>query len=166
MTYSLTTSSTFTRTGAKYIASKVVADLQALKDYYGNPSESRIRDYEKELTELLVGGYVASVEYGFMRENQRIVALRYEVRSDGSLSDKKSGGVYARANISNSKWFSFLIHSNKWDSLSAAAKQQINLQIHIKRVSGNGPQDGNGHWVTDRSYSSQGVGAQRQVFRP
>ena len=166
MTHSFTTSSTFTRTGAKYIASKVVADLRGMRDYYGEPSESMISDFGKELTELLTGGYLASIEYGFIRNDHRIVALYYEVRSDGSLSDEKSGGVYARADISNSEWFSFLTYSREWGSLSDADKQRVNLQIPIKRVLGNGPQDGNGYWVTDKSYSSQSVGTQRRVFRP
>ena len=166
MTYSFTKSSTFTKIGAKYIASKIAADLQGMKDYYGKPKESWIRDYDEELTELLVGGYLESVEYGFMRNNQRVATLYYEVRSDGSLSDEKSGGVYARADISGAKWFSFLIHNRKWDSLSNTDKQQIEARLPIKRTPGQEPQDGNGRWVTDRKYSSQGVGTQRRIFRP
>lgn len=166
MTNTFTTSSTFTRTGAKYIASKVIADLQGMQDYYGKPNESLIWDFYEELTELLAGGYLANVEYGFMRNDQMVVALRYEVRQDGSLQDGKSGGVFARADISNAKWFSHLTHSLKWASLSNTDQQQIEARIPIKRTSGQGPQDGRGRWVTDRSYSSEGVGAQRRTFRP
>ena len=166
MTNTFTTSSTFTRTGAKYIASKVIADLQGMQDYYGKPNESSILDYHKELTELLAGGYLASVEYGFKRNDQMVVALRYEVRQDGSLQDGKSGGVFARADISNAKWFSVLTNSQEWDLLSDVDRQRIEERIPIKRTSGQGPQDGRGRWVTDRSYSSEGVGAQRRTFRP
>ena len=166
MTNSFTTSSAFTRTGAKYIASKVAADLRGMRDYYGQPSESMIWDLHEELTALLAGGYMANVEYGFMRSNQKIVALSYEVRSDGSLSDEKSGGVYAGADVFDAEWFSVMTYSSKWTSLSDADKQQIRARIPIKRVLGNGPQDDNGYWVTGRSYSSQGVGTQRRTFRP
>ena len=165
MTNTFTTSSTFTRTGAKYIASKVIADLQGMQDYYGKPNESLIWDFYEELTELLAGGYLASVEYGFIQNNQRVVTLYYEVQPDGSLSDEKSGGVYARADISNAEWSSFLTYSSEWASLSNAAKQQIKARITIKRVPGKNPQDGSGYWVTDKSYSSQGVGTQRRMFR-
>ena len=166
MTRSFTKISTFTRTNAKYIASKIAADLQGMKDYYGKPNESWISDYDEELTELLVGGYLESVEYGFMQNGQRVVTLYYEVQSDGSLSDEKSGGVYARTNISGAKWFSFLIYNLNWTSLSDTDRQKIKARIPIKRTTGQEPQDGNGHWVTDREYSSQGVGTQRRTFRP
>ena len=166
MTHSFTTSSTFTRTNAEYIASKVVADLRAMRDYYGQPDESLIWDFYEELTELLVGGYLASVEYGFMRNDQRVVTLYYEVRPDGSLSDEKSGGVYARADISNTVWLSHLTTNRKWNSLSNADKQEIKARLPIKRTLGQDPQDGSGYWVTDKSYSSQGVSTQRQTFRP
>ncbi len=166
MTNTFTTSSTFTRTGAKYIASKVMADLRGMLAYYGQPDESLIWDYYEELTELLAGGYLARVEYGFKRNDQIVVALRYEVRQDGSLQDGKSGSVFARADVSNSVWFSFLTHSVNWGSLPNVKKQQIEARIPIKRTPGQEPQNGNGYWATDRSYSSQGVSTQRQTFRP
>ena len=166
MTHSFTTSSTFTRTGAKHIASKVLADLRGMQDYYEQPNESLIWEFYEELTELLVEGCLASVEYGFMRNNRRIVTLYYKVRSDGSLSDEKSGRVYAKADISNAVLFSVLTYSIKWASLSNTARQQIEARLPIKRVSGKSPQDGSGYWVTDKSYSSQDVGAQRWTFRP
>ena len=166
MTNTLTTSSTFTRTDAKYIASKVVADLRGIKDYYGQPNESQIEDFYEELVELLTGGYLKSVEYGFMQDNLRVVTLYYEVRSDGSLSDGKSGGIYARADISNAEWFSFLFYNEKWASLYDVDRQQIEERIPIKRTIGQSPQDGTGYWVTGNCYSSQGVGTQRRTFRP
>ena len=118
MTNTYTTSSTFTKTNVEYVASKVLADLRGLKAYYGEPDEDMIWDFYEELVELLAGGYVASVEYGFERNDQRIVSLHYEAQMDGSLTDGKSGGVYARADISRASWFSFLVYSNKWGSLS------------------------------------------------
>ena len=166
MTNTFTTSTTFTRTNAEYLASKVVSDLRGMKDYYCRPNESLIWDYYEELAELLVGGYVASVEYGFKRNGQRVVTLFYELRTDGSLADGKSGGVYARADMSGTTWFSFLVYSRKWNLLSPSAQQEIKARLPIQRSSGQAPQDGSGYWITDRSYSSQGVGTQRRTFRP
>ena len=166
MTNTFTTSTTFTRTNAEYLASKVVSDLRGMKAYYSRPDESLIWDYYEELAELLVGGYVASVEYGFKRNGQRIVTLFYELRTDGSLADGKSGGVYARADISGAKWFSFLVYSRKWSSLPPGAQQEIEARLPLQRSSGQAPQDGSGYWVTDRSYSSKGIGTQRRTFRP
>ena len=166
MTQTFTTSNTFTQTRAEYIASKVAADLRALTAYYDQPSESHIRDLYQEFCELLVGGYVASVEYGFKRDDQRVVTLYYEVRADGSLADGKSGGVFARAGITGANWFSFLEYSENWATLSASEKQSVKERLPIQRTSGQAPQDGSGFWETDRSYSSDGVGTQRSTFRP
>ena len=166
MTNTYTTSATFTKTNVKYVASKVIADLRGLRAYYDQPSEAKIWEFYEELVELLAGGYVASVEYGFKRDDQRIVTLYYEARMDGSLSDGNSGGVYARADISGARWFSFLTYSRKWDLLSPSAQQEIEEGLPIKRSYGQAPGDGNGYWSTDRNYSSQGVGVQRRTFRP
>ena len=166
MTNTYTTSSTFTKTNVEYVASKVIADLRGLKAYYGQPSESQIWDFYGELTGLIAGGYVASVEYGFQRSGQRIVSLYYEARMDGLLTDGKSGGVYARADIAGASWFSFLVYSRKWDLLSPNDQHAIEARLPIKRSYGQAPGDGNGYWSIDRSYASQGVGIQRRTFRP
>ena len=166
MTNTYTTSATYTKTNVKYVASKVIADLRGLSAYYGQPSDSKIWDFYEELVELLADGYVASVEYGFKRNEKRVVSLYYEARADGSLTDGRSGGVFARADISGASWFSYLVYSNKWDSLSPAVQQQVKDRIPIKRTHGQAPGDGNGYWSTDRTYSSQGLGVQRRTFRP
>ena len=166
MTNTYTISTAFTKTNAEYLASKVVADLRGMRAYYNQPSESMIWEFYEELAELLAGGYVASVEYGFKQDGRRIVSLYYQARTDGSLTDGKSGGVYARADISGAQWFTFLVYSRKWDLLSPSAQQEIKGRITIQRSYGQAPGDGNGYWNTDRSYASQGVGVQRRTFRP
>ena len=70
--YSYTLTKTFTRTSARYIASKVVADLRLMRIYYGRPSNAKIVDYFSELTEFLVYRYVAQIEYGFQRNGNRV----------------------------------------------------------------------------------------------
>ena len=165
MTNTFTRSSTSTKIGARHITSKVMADLQSMKDNYGRPDESKIYDYGTELIILLAGGYLASVEYGFERNDRRIVTLRYTVQ-DGLSGDTKSGGVVPRADICNAMWFSFLEYSSSWEALSDSEWRQIKERIPIERTNGHGPQDGDGYWVTDKTYSSQGVGTQRRMFRP
>ena len=166
VTHTFTISGTFTKTGSKYLASKVAADLQAMRDHYGHPSEAKIQDYNTELAVLLAEGCLENVEYGFKRNDNRVVSLYYEVRTDGSLTDGRSGGVYARADIGDADWFSFLTYSGRWEQLGETEQWQIKARLPIKRIDGQAPQDGNGYWVTDRSYSSQGVGTQRRTFRP
>src|SRR6478752_2501033 len=89
LTYSNT--QTFTLTHAKYLASKVATDLKRLQRLYGFPSDSIIESYETELTELLKGGYLDTVTYGFKRNNNWIEpTLRYtsqEISSGSGLDD-------------------------------------------------------------------------------
>ncbi len=167
MTYTTTTTRTFTRTSALYLASKVAADLRRLRSYYGRPSEELIGSYVEELTTLLAGGYLKLVEYGFRRNSQRVITLRYEVNSSGVLTtDSSAGGVYARADVNDASWFSYLEKSATWSWLTDQQRITIEAGISIKRTVGDAPRDGVGYWVTDRSYSSDGTAVQRQTFRP
>ncbi len=165
MSYTFTTTSTFTRTSARYIASKVMTDLRRMNSYYGWPSEAEIEDYYGELVELLALGYVESIEYGFRRDGRRVVTLFYPFRVDGSLADDRAGGVYARADITGASWFSFLTYNDKWFHLSEGERARIQARLPIRRTTTQPPQDGSGYWITDRAYSADGVGAQRQTFR-
>lgn len=166
MSYSYTTSETFTRTHARYLSSKIGADLRLMLRYYRRPTEAEIEDYMVELTELLAGGYVATFEVGFKREGLRVVSLLYEVRVDGTISDENAGGLYARADITGATWFSFLTYSSEWDNLSSAERQRIRDSLPVDRTPGWAPGDGAGYWEGGRSYASGGVGAARRGFRP
>jgi hypothetical protein len=166
LTFTTTETKTFTRTSARYIASKVAADLHGFARYYGRPTVEAIRDYEDELISLLLGGYVDSVEYGFRREGKRVVTLLYRVRADGSLTDTRPGSIFARANTSGASWFSFLVYSARWYALDTAERDRIRGTLPFQRTSGSAPQDGSGSWTSDRSYSANGVGAQRNSYIP
>lgn len=164
--YAYTLTKTFTRTSARYIASKVMADLRLMQLYYGQPSDSKIIDYFSEITEFLVYGYVAQIEYGFQRNGNRVISLEYTVRSDGTLEDNRAGRVYARADISGADWSSFLTYSNRWWDLTPDQRASFVSRLPIQRTTGNGPGDGGGYWTVDLFYSSDGVGTQRRTFRP
>ncbi len=65
--YTFSASTTFTITHARHITAKVATDLKRVQRFYGKPTNAQIADYEQELTELLKGGYVDWVAYGFQR---------------------------------------------------------------------------------------------------
>jgi hypothetical protein len=166
MTNTFTTTHAFTRTSAQYLASKVVTDLRRLSFYYGRPTNTEIEQYYGELVELLVHGYLGSVEYGFNQNGTRVLSLLYNVRSDGAFTDARPGSVYARAQISGATWFSFLTYSQEWWNLSPADRAGFKIRLPIQRGDGYAPQDGNGYWVTDQSYTADGTSTQRRTFRP
>jgi Bacterial HORMA domain family 1 len=166
MSTSYTHSNTFTRTHARYLASKVAADLRQMQLFYGGPSDSDIEDYIEELTELLVGGYLSSVDYGFHGASGWAVALNYTVRSDGTLNtDDRAGRIPVGVNISGCRFYSYLRRSSKWWNLTQAERDKINESISIKRGGANEPKVGSGVWVQDKIYSSNGTSFTRLTLK-
>jgi Bacterial HORMA domain family 1 len=162
-----TRTTTFTRTHARHIASKIVADLRQMNHFYGQPSETDIDKYFEEVTELLAAGYLRTFEDGFeTSDGRRVVTVRYEIRSDGTLTDDRSGRVYPGADISSATHFNFVTYTDSFLNMSKADRDAFKATLPVQRVSQAERSDGNGYWVSDRSYASGGVGAQRGVFRP
>ena len=162
-------SQSFTRTHAKYLASKVVADLYQCSRLYGCPSNHDIPDYETELVVLLVHGYVSTYEFGFKKDGQRIVSWRYTVNSAGDLvggSDHRPGGVYARADIASASYYNHMSYTGSWDTLTTEAQVKVKASLPFSRTNGSLPADGNGYWVADRNYSNGGTSVARETFRP
>ena len=167
MSTTFTTSSTFTITNARYLSSKVAADMHLCAIYYGQPGEVAIRTYSEELANLLREGYVAAYEFGYKRNGQRIVCWHYTVHADGSVSaDDSPGKVVSFVDVSGAVFYNFLSYSRKWFDLNESERDRIKRSLPIQRSTGELPSDGAGYWVSDRSYSSNGIGFSRQTFRP
>jgi hypothetical protein len=163
---SFTTTTTFTRTNARYLASKIAADLRQLRGFYRRPSEETIEDLYEELTEMLSGGYVATFEAGFRKNDRRVVTVSYTVTARGSSDDERAGGIYARADVSGASWFTFMSYSLPWWQLTDNQRQRIRDSVPIDRTPGSEPTDGDGYWEAGRSYESGGTSASRRGFRP
>lgn len=167
MSTTFTTSSTFTITEAKYLTSKIAADMHLCALYYGNPGEIAIRIYSEELAILLRDGYVEAYEFGYKKDGQRVVCWRYTVHADGSVSaDDSPGKVVSFADISGAAFYNHLSPSQKWFGLGESERDRVKRSLPIQRSAGELPSDGSGYWVGDRQYSSSGVGCSRQTFRP
>ena len=162
-------SETFTRTEARYLASKVVADLHQCARLYGQPGIAEIADYETELVERLVKGYIAQYEFGFKKDGKRVVCWQYEVK-DGDLvggsADDRPGGVYARADVSGAAYYNHTTSTVKWALLSREQQVAFERTLPFTRTPMALPDDGSGYWVADRTYTRGGVAVSRQTFRP
>lgn len=164
-TYS--TTQTFTRTNAKYLASKVVADLYQCSRFYGSPAVDKVPDYDAELIELLAAGYLADYEFGFKKDGKRIVTWQYTVRNGDLVgTDDNSGRVYARADVSGAVHYNFASFSDKWFDLTKAQKESFEAGLPFTRTGGSLPTDGSGYWVSDKNYSNGGTAVARRTFRP
>ncbi len=168
MSYSYTASATdtFSLTHAKKLAAKVTADLHQCGRLYGWPPEGDISDYNEELVIMLAGEYVSSYEFGFQRNDRRVVSWYYTVSAAGDLEGGRSGGLYATADISNASWFNFMSYADSWANLTESERAAVRAKHNITRVTGHPPSDGSGHWVADRTYVSGGVAVVRKEFRP
>lgn len=168
MSYTYTRSTSFTITHARHLSSKVAADMYLSAAYYNRPDETVIADYAEELAVLLRDRYVSRYEFGFKKNERRILCWRYTVQSDGSLaSDDRAGKLLSHIDVAGAVFYNYLWRSDKWWSLSHAERQEIIDSLPVQRTSGEPPSDGNGYWTSqDRHYSSGGVGLGRETFRP
>ena len=73
MSFSYTKTSTFTIVHARYLASKVAADMHLCAMYYGEPSEEMIRNYAEELAQYLNEGVLGLL--GMKREQPYVVVV-------------------------------------------------------------------------------------------
>ena len=103
MTYSttLTASQTFTIADAKYLASRIAADLTQLRLYYGNLTEQKVQDLTFEAAILLKAGLLDNVKYGYQKDDKWVFALSYSVNYLGQLevANDSPGGIDATADV-------------------------------------------------------------------
>lgn len=169
MSYSYTNSSTqtFTLTHAKYLASKVAADLKRMQRFYGFPSDSRITDYQTELTEFLKRGFLSEVSYGFQREDKWIEpTLRYTARDLSGIAgtDEDPGRIRPNADVSGATFYSYMVYSSAYDRLTQSDREAFESTLPFNR---NGvPEPGiNGYLSSDKSYSSGGKSLDRSSVK-
>ena len=162
--YTTTYSNTFTVTHAEHIAAKVWTDLKRMQRFYGKPDEREINDYEREIVALLYGDYLDLVTYGFHKNSQWIIALKYAARYGGILiQDDRPGGIPRNIDISGCYFTSFLYYNQRWTYLSLGQQRGIyrNAGVSFWREEGKEPQ---GNWRSDKTYSAGGRGVLRHTI--
>lgn len=165
--YTFSDTVSFTLTHAKYLSSKVAADLKRMQRFYGAPVDSRIAAFETELTELLKAGYLGTVTYGFRKDGNWIEpALRYTARDLAGLAanDDDPGRVRPGINISGASFYSYLTYSAAWDQLTTTQQDAFSRTLPFQRTSATEPGI-NGYMVADLTYSSGGRALNRSTLR-
>jgi hypothetical protein len=122
MTSTITRTATFTVTSARYITSKIAADLRSMNRLYGSPPLAEIDDYAEEAALLLRDGFLERVDYGLRRQTRSgdwtwVLRLRYVVTPTGGLEDANPGGMPAYADTVNAAWYSYLVKSAAFHQL-------------------------------------------------
>lgn len=165
--YTFSNTQTFTVTHAKYLASKVVADLKRMQRFYGFPSDSSISSYESELIEFLKNGYLSEVTYGFKRDGNWIEpTLRYNARDlDGMNSgDDDPGRIRPNANIERASFYSYLVTNTAYSNLSSEEKERFDQALPFQRGGAAAPGI-SGYMSSDKTYSSGGKSLDRSTLK-
>jgi hypothetical protein len=167
MTFSFTNTATFTIVHARHLASKVAADMHLCARYYGKPSEEHIRAYAEELAQYLTAGYIKEYEFGYKKDEKRIVSWRYKVDSNGVLTaDDRAGGVAPYVDVTGAAFFNYLTQNSRYFDLSSDERASFKAELPVQRTNCDPPSDGSGYWTSDRNYFSGGCGLNRQTFQP
>jgi hypothetical protein len=167
MSFSVTRSESFTIVNARRLASKVATDLHLCAQYYGKPTETRIREYAEELTQFLNAGYLQEYEFGYKKEGKRIVTWRYKVDTNGQLTtDDRPGKIVPYVDITGAVFYNFLTQNAKFFALSTDERARFEAGMPLQRGGGAPPSDGAGYWMSDRNYFSGGCGLNRETFQP
>ncbi len=165
--YTMSETTTFTVTHARYIAAKVATDLKRMQRFYGKPSDIHINDYEDEVIELLKAGYLETVAYGFRRNSNWIEpTLKYTARelASASANDDDPGRVRLGANIQGATFYSYLTYSLDWNNLSEIEKDDFKRSLPFQRS--GAPEPGvSGYFSTDLVYSAGGRALDRAIVR-
>jgi len=166
-TFAVTEAATFTVTHARHLAAKVATDLKRMQRFYGSPSDVDIDKYEVEMVELLKGGYVHSVTYGFQRDEKWIEpTLRYTARElvVGSSVDDDPGKVRPGASVVGAKFGSYLIYTSTWHDLSSTARDVVKSLLPFQRA-GAGEPGIHGYLASDLTYVSGSRSLSRSTVR-
>jgi hypothetical protein len=138
-----------------------------MQHLYGWPTDKVIDDLMLEITELLALDYLKTVEIGFERNGRRALSLKYESRRDGTLSsDDNAGGLPRGVDVSGCDRINYMTYTDKFNNLTAAQRLAVKQTLPYVRTGAREPQDGNGYWTYDRTYSAAGGGTLRRVFKP
>src|SRR6266511_5157338 len=169
VSYSTTRTATFTITSARYLTSKIAADLRSMSRLYGEPDLVDIDDYAAEAALLLRDGYLDRVDYGLRRRDaygawEWALRLRYVATTSNTLQDMNPGGVPANANTTGASWYSYLAKSAAFSRLTPQEQAAVEATLPIRRTGAPETGTGAGVWTGERAYSRDGTTLTRTVF--
>lgn len=162
-------SQTFTIADAKYLASRVAADLTQIRLYYGHIATSLTDEYIQklavEVAMLLKFGLLRSAKYGFRKDNEWRYFVSYTVNDLGQLelSNDSPGDIEPNAPVQGATWYSYTSTKHN-PNMTSEEEEAVHSELPIQRTAANEPSSANGTYVNDKSYYRNGTGMQRGQF--
>jgi len=167
MSYSqtVTSSNTFTITHARYMSSKVAADLRRMQRFYDSPSNDRIIAFEEEVAQLLKNGYLEKAIFGFKRDGNWIEpTFSYTANELSNGVDDMPGQLRPNADVSGASFGSFVEYSSKYFNLTEEEKNDFKSTLPIQRVIADTPGI-SGYLENDKNYSAGDRSLSRSTVR-
>lgn len=167
---SISTTATFSITSARYLTSKVAADLRSLHNIYGQPTLLEVAQFAEEAALLLNAGCLDRVDYGFKAparygaELQWVLRLRYRVAPGTGRLDALPGGVPVMALPAGAVWASYLVKNAHYDSLPQSDRAALDQSLPFTRT--GAPESGTaaGTSTAGRDYLRHGTALSRDDF--
>ena len=161
---SFSRTATATYTQAKRLAARIAGELKQLQALYdGRPSDSDIEEFAVEAEQFILAGYLDHIRYGFKRNGEVILELKYTAE-DATGIDDKPGRIPVGVDIAGASWFSYLVKTQGWWNRSQAERDAFERNLPFTRVGADAPQYASG--VSDRGskhYSEDTLGLRREV---
>jgi hypothetical protein len=165
--YTNSESQSFTITHARKIAVKVATDLKRMQRFYGSPTDKAIENYEEEIVQLIKGGYLNKVSYGFKKDDKWIEpSLHFEAKDLRGLTstDDDPGRIRPGADISGASFYSYLTHNSAWWELTNEERDDFEGNLPFKRGGANEPGI-NGYLSQDKTYTAGGKSVIRSTVK-
>jgi hypothetical protein len=164
MTSSQTRTATFTITEARYIASKLGADLRNLNARYNRPNLLWIPKYVEETAQYLQAGYLDYVDFGFKSGGEWKLRLRYTAVAGGQLRDDVPGGLPSALDVAPYEFHSFMNQNSAFFNLTNAERDGFQAALPIDRTPGTEPTAYAGSYGGNSQYSRGGHGLDRSLY--
>uniref|UniRef100_A6W315 Bacterial HORMA domain-containing protein n=1 Tax=Marinomonas sp. (strain MWYL1) TaxID=400668 RepID=A6W315_MARMS len=162
MTYSSTTTSTYTTTDVEAVMRRITADLVMIAASTGAITETFARNYANDIELLATNGYLDYVDLTLMSNGVELRATQFHVNESGELTNDRPG---------DARWpkvpgATLRIILSCLDTYDQAAEQKLSGKM---KNSWSPTSDDMGHSgltrKDGREYSSNGYGIQRRDYK-
>jgi hypothetical protein len=158
---------TGTLTKIVYVARKIQADFLAILDTYGYFSEEWGLQVMHDIRILMDEEVIDQVYLVWTRNgsNEVLDAFSYRIIAAGiGLADDRSGNIRYRPELAGAAFHLRVEYNQRWWSMPAEDKQEIKDTLALSWGPAGRLDYSAGRWESDRTYSKDGYGAQRERF--
>lgn len=162
MSYSSTTTQTYSVTDIETVMRRVTADIVMIASSTGAVSEEKAREWAHDVEILAKNGYLKAVDLTLFSGNNEVKAARYDINTEsGSLTTSRPGGVlWPRVNLPYLQII--LIYTPEYNDL---ARSKLKEKLRISWVPSNADTSHSTLKSTSgRNYVSNAYGMQRKDF--